>query len=120
MNAARRLLAVVALTALAAPTLAQPSGEDLYRTYCAQCHGLQGNGKGINVRDMSVQPRDHTDSKYMAGRTDDELRTAIVDGGQALSKSVLMPPWGSVLEPQEVDALVAYLRKLCGCQYGRP
>ncbi len=120
MNAAQRLLAAATLAWLAAPALAQPSGEDLYRTYCAQCHGLQGNGKGINVRDMSVQPRDHTDSKYMAGRTDEELRTAIVEGGQALSKSVLMPPWGSVLEPQEVDALVAYLRKLCDCQHGRP
>ncbi len=120
MSTLKNWAAAGVLMWLAAPVFAAPSGEDLYRTYCAQCHGLQGNGKGINVRDMSVQPRDHTDAKYMAGRSDDELRTAIVEGGQALSKSVLMPPWGSVLEPAEVDALVAYLRKLCNCAYGRP
>ena len=35
--------------------------EQLYNTYCVQCHGLQRNGKGVNTPDMSVQPRDHTD-----------------------------------------------------------
>ncbi len=118
----KRLLAATTALALmwSMGALAAPSGADLYRVYCSQCHGLQGNGKGINVHDMSVQPRDHTDAKYMAGRSDDELRTAIVEGGQALSKSVLMPPWGEVLSESEVDTLVRHLRELCGCRYGQP
>jgi len=120
MKRAMTIMAALAALGFSMTAVAAPSGAELYRTYCTQCHGLQGNGKGINVRDMSVQPRDHTDAKYMAGRSDEELRTAIVEGGQALNKSVLMPPWGKVLNEQEVAALVRHLRELCGCRYGQP
>ncbi len=94
-------------------------GHDLYKTYCWQCHGMKGTGNGINVRDMSVQPRDHTDTKEMSSRTDDELFKAIKEGGQAISKSVLMPPWGGNLSDDEIHALVNYLRALCQCEHGR-
>ncbi len=73
---------------------------------------------GVNVRDMSVQPRDHTDGKEMAGRTDEELFRAIKEGGQAVSKSVLMPPWGGNLSDEEIESIVSYLRELCKCKYG--
>src|SRR3546814_3120356 len=39
-----------------------------YDTYCVQCHGVNRNGRGINSRDMSVQPRDHSDAKGIARR----------------------------------------------------
>ena len=91
--------------------------EDLYRTYCTQCHGSQGNGKGINIRDMSVQPRDHTDAKPMSARSDQDLTKVIKEGGLSIDKSVLMPPWGYVLSDEEVTDLVQYLRTLCKCSY---
>ena len=94
------------------------TGESLYKTYCWQCHGMQGNGMGINVRDMSVQPRDHTDAKEMSTRSDADLFKAIKEGGQAISKSVLMPPWNGVLSDDEIHRLVRYLRKLCRCRQG--
>ncbi len=94
-------------------------GADLYKTYCWQCHGSHGNGKGINAGDnMSVGPRNHTDAEYMSGRTDAELFKAIKDGGPAVNKSVLMPPWGGVLTDDEIHALVRHLRVLCKCKYG--
>ncbi len=89
--------------------------KDNYRTYCVQCHGLEGNGKGINVADMSTQPRDHTDAKEMSARTDQELFKVIRDGGQSISKSVLMPPWSSILTNEEVNDLVKYMHELCKC-----
>jgi len=94
------------------------TGAALYKTYCWQCHGKQGNGQGVNVRDMSVQPRDHTDAKEMASRSDADLFKAIKEGGQAISKSVLMPPWGGNLNDDEIHALVGYLRQLCRCRHG--
>src|SRR3546814_7220567 len=30
----------------------------LYDTYCAQCPGVNRNGKGVNVVGLTVQPRD--------------------------------------------------------------
>jgi cytochrome c oxidase cbb3-type subunit 3 len=92
--------------------------EDNYRTYCWQCHGMTGNGMGINVRDMSVQPRDHTDAKTMSALSDEDIFKAIKEGGQSVNKSILMPPWGDTLTDEEIRGLVQYLRTLCSCQYG--
>jgi len=91
------------------------TGKDNYKTYCVQCHGLEGNGKGINVADMSTQPRDHTDAKEMSARTDQELFKVIKDGGQSITKSVLMPPWSSTFSDEEIEDLVKYLHQLCKC-----
>jgi len=69
--------------------------------------------------DMSVQPRDHTDAKGMGDIPDDEMFRAIKDGGLAVNKSVLMPPWGGVLSDDQIHQLVGYLRQLC-CQAKNP
>ncbi len=82
----------------------------LYTTYCVQCHGVNRDGNGVNSRDMAVKPRDHTDSKAMGDTPDDLLFKAIKEGGLSVSKSVLMPRWGSVLSDDDVKELVAYLR----------
>lgn len=121
MKNSRRAAAVAMLSAavgLAAPLAAKETAADNYRTYCVQCHGLAGNGQGINVHDMSVQPRDHTDAKAMSGRSDDALFKVIKEGGPSVDKSVLMPPWGDTLSDDEIRDLVAHLRMLCNCRFG--
>jgi len=90
--------------------------EDIYKTYCWQCHGMRGNGMGVNIPDMSVQPRNHTDTKEMSVRSDDELFKAIKEGGRSIGKSLLMPAWGGVLSDEEIKGLVGYLRTLCKCK----
>lgn len=96
---------------------AKERAEDNYRTYCWQCHGMAGDGRGINVRDMAVQPRDHTDAKRMRSLSDSDIFKAIKDGGEVVQKSALMPPWGDTLTDEEIRDLVQYLRSLCRCQY---
>jgi cytochrome c oxidase cbb3-type subunit 3 len=86
-----------------------------YETYCVQCHGVGRNGKGVNTPDMAVQPRDHSDSKSMGDTPDDEIIRAITDGGLSVNKSVLMPAWGGVLQPDEIKEMLAYLRHVCKC-----
>lgn len=116
MSSRKLKMLVVSLTLLTGPAVsAAERGEDLYKTYCWQCHGMQADGMGINIPDMSVQPRDHTDHKEMTARSDEELFTAIKDGGQAIEKSALMPPWGGVMSDAEIQSLVRYLRELCKC-----
>ncbi len=110
------MIGLVAGWAMQALAMEKPA--DIYKTYCWQCHGMTGNGNGINVRDMSVQPRDHTDAKEMSARSDEDLFTAIKKGGQAINKSVLMPPWDGVLGDEEIHGLVRYLRELCQCRHG--
>jgi len=110
---------IILVLLFAVPVAAGESAEDNYKTYCWQCHGMNGVGNGINVRDMSVQPRDHTDGKEMSSRSDDELFEAIKEGGQAVSKSVLMPHWDGVFSDEEIRDLVRYLRKRCQCEHGK-
>lgn len=109
--------AVAAMTLAASARTKEPAADN-YKTYCVQCHGMQGNGQGINVRDMSVQPRDHTDEKAMSTRTDADLFKVIKEGGLSIDKSVLMPPWGDTLSDDEIHDMVQYLRKLCKCTAG--
>lgn len=82
----------------------------IYNTYCVQCHGVNRDGNGINSKNMSVKPRDHTDTKAMGDTPDDTLFKAIKEGGLAVSKSVLMPKWGGVLDDSQIKEMVSYLR----------
>jgi cytochrome c oxidase cbb3-type subunit 3 len=93
------------------------TAEELYRLYCAQCHGTQGNGQGINqtTDGLGVSPRDHTNATEMSKLSDGDLRLAITDGGDAVQKSELMPAWGKTISAEEIDDLVVFLRKLCKC-----
>lgn len=90
-----------------------------YDTYCAQCHGINRNGRGINSRDMSVQPRDHTDAKGMGDIPENEILKVIKEGGLAVNKSVLMPAWGNVMSDAEIREMAAYLRHVCNCGSGK-
>lgn len=114
-----RIIVIALLCAWVPVVNAKETAADNYKTYCMQCHGVTGNGKGVNIRDMSVQPRDHTDAKDMSARSDAELFKAIKEGGLSINKSVLMPGWGDVLTDEEINDLVLHLRALCKCQSGK-
>ena len=88
-----------------------------YRFYCAQCHGLEGRGDGPNAtKSQPVSPRDHTSVLEMNKLTDDDVLNAITDGGAAVSKSTMMPPFGKTLSKGEISALKDYIRTLCKCK----
>ncbi len=116
-NTKRLFAAVAAMLWMLLPgvALAESAGDN-YHTYCVQCHGLSGKGNGVNIRDMSVQPRDHTGALGMGGLSDAHMFKAIKEGGAAVTKSTLMPPWSGVLTDEEIHDLVRYLRVLCNCE----
>jgi cytochrome c oxidase cbb3-type subunit III len=118
MTISKVLLFLSAVLVAVSSAQAGETAANNYKTYCVQCHGMQGNGMGVNIRDMSVQPRDHTDAKAMSTRSDDTLFKVIKEGGLSIDKSVLMPPWGDTLNDEEIHDMVQYLRTLCKCKYG--
>lgn len=113
-----KLLFIALLAAAALPAQAAETAADNYRAYCVQCHGMDGDGKGVNIRDMSVQPRDHSDAKAMSARSDEMLFKVIKEGGTSITKSILMPPWGGSMSDDEIHDMVQHLRKLCKCKFG--
>ncbi len=107
---------VAAAFTIPAPAFAADT-EQVFKFYCAQCHGVNGDGKGPNVsKDFPVTPRAFANAEEMNKLTDADLKNVILDGGPAVSKSPMMPPWGKTLSEAEVDGLVKYLRKLCACK----
>ena len=89
------------------------TGEQLYATYCTQCHGTSGDGRGVNAAVMDVLPRSHIDPEEMGARQDKDLHKVIREGGKSINKSVLMPAWGHNLTDEQIDKIVRHLRVLC-------
>ncbi len=88
-----------------APTLEQEAyvpdltrGRILFSNTCYACHGI--NGEGTNVAPALNDP------EYLAKFDDDYLRQTIQRGRAARG----MPTWGSVLSPDQIEDLVAYIR----------
>lgn len=111
----RSFLLAIALFAMPLAAWAEDAerGEILYRVFCTQCHGVTGDGNGINAAHINVQPRSHIEREGMASRSEADLFRVIKEGGPAVNASVLMPAWKGNLDDAGVDDLVAYLRALC-------
>ena len=109
-------LALLGAGALAEGAAAEEA-EQVFKFYCAQCHGLTGLGDGPNVtKNFPVSPRNFTNAKEMSKLSDADIKNVVLDGGPAASKSPMMPPWGKTLSEADVDGLVKHLRKLCKCK----
>jgi cytochrome c6 len=97
------VLGTLAFFALFQAPLRADSGEALYKSKCAACHGADGKGetamgKANKLRDLG--------SADVQKQSDDEL-AAIVSNGKGK-----MPAYGKSLKPDQVKDLVAYLRTL--------
>ncbi len=117
----KNLMIVAAFSVLASLLASMPAGaadaEKVFKFYCAQCHGLTGKGDGPNVtKDFPVSPRNFTNAKEMNKLSDADLKNVIMDGGPAVSKSPMMPPWAKTLSGAEVDGLIKHLRMICKCK----
>ena len=83
----------MAFTGRGTDVFGETSGDN-YKLYCTQCHGLKGNGAGINKADMSVAPRNHTDTVEMSRLGDGGLseRAVPLQGRVGTSPSRTPPP----------------------------
>jgi mono/diheme cytochrome c family protein len=132
----RLLLAGVAAAAAMIPVLAQQqkpprlvldsmAGADLYRFYCASCHGADGKGRGPVAAALIALPADLTTvAERNGGRFPRAKIAAFVSSGDlaiAAHGSQGMPVWGPIfrgLDPSaarttmRIDNLVTYLESL--------
>ena len=60
------------------------AGKKMYDKYCANCHGVTGNGVSENAQKLAdageAKPSDLTDDKWDHGSTDGEIFVNIRDG----------------------------------------
>ena len=74
------------------------SGAQMYRAYCASCHGLDGKGKGPAAPAMKTPPADLTTLARRNGGKFPEVRVfQSIEGeaGLAAHGSREMPVWGT-------------------------
>ena len=90
----------------------QTRGGELYKHYCAACHGPGGRADGYNSGALSTKPRDLTDAAHMSPLSDEHLTRVLRDGGPAADLGPLMPAFGATLKPEELAYLIAHLRTL--------
>jgi len=82
------------------------AGREIYRLYCAGCHGMEGNGAGPVGHLLWPEPRDFTDTAWMRKRSDAYLLEVIGRG----KPGTAMPGYDGLLTARE-QALVLYYLK---------
>ncbi len=81
------------------------TGRDIYRVYCAACHGAQGRGDGPAARGLRTRPRNLTNGSEWTLTTDSQIVELIRVGGRG------MPPFRA-LRTAQVDSVMAYVKSL--------
>ena len=92
-------------------------GAHWFSFYCVHCHGWNGKGDGPTASALDPRPRNQTNGKYMNNITNLELFTVIKGGGEARELSSMMPPWGNVMQDQDIWNTIAFLRSIANPQY---
>jgi mono/diheme cytochrome c family protein len=95
-------------------------GRGVYRANCAQCHGLKGEGQP-NWRQQNAEgtypPPPHDSTGHTWHHADGLLYRIVRDGGKIYEdpgfKSA-MPAFGERLNPEEIRAVITYLKSLWG------
>jgi mono/diheme cytochrome c family protein len=91
------------------------SGAQLYKNYCAACHGVEGKGDGPVARFLKGPPASlstlaqRNNGRYPADRVASELRSGTDSGAHGTSD---MPIWGQVFQSQGKDVAQTRIRKL--------
>jgi mono/diheme cytochrome c family protein len=91
---------------------ADPKTQRLWKAKCASCHGEDGKAQTDQGKKMKVA--DMTAAAWQKKFDDAALKKAITDGVKREEGGVKkeMEPYGPKLKPEQVDALVAYVRGL--------
>ena len=83
------------------------AGAARFARTCAACHGDQAQGLiGPNL----------TDNRWIHGGSVEQIFQSVAKGWPAKG----MPPWGRALKPEELSALVSYVRSLQGSNPPNP
>ena len=76
----------------------------IYARSCATCHGKDGRAKTFKARFNKA--RNLTDAEWQAGVSDERLYNSISNGRGK------MPAFGKKFSEEEINGLVAYVRRL--------
>ena len=91
-----------------AAVYAAPVAEN-WENHCTKCHG--DDGKGLTKPGKKLQLKDYTDAKVQAEMKDEDMIKAIADGINDKAGKEKMKAYKAELTSEEINDLVAYVRK---------
>jgi len=83
-------------------------GRAMYEGHCASCHGMNGDGNGPEAVALNPAPTNFQDVAVMGAVADSDLQRGILQG----KPNTAMRGYGTILSPQELEDVIAYLRSL--------
>ena len=98
----------------------QAQGKRVFYTYCLWCHADSSPAGPSNRSNLTPTPPLANDGATFNPLSDEFVRNTITLGGSAMGKSAMMPPWGRTLKPDEVQAVIAFLRVIAQPSYQPP
>jgi hypothetical protein len=91
------------------------SGREIFQAACVGCHGQGGTGAPdttVGFKKPSTFP-DFTDCRGTSRELDVDYHAIIAKGGPQRGFSPIMPAFGEALSPEQIDAVIGYLRQFC-------
>jgi mono/diheme cytochrome c family protein len=93
--------------AKSSPLIDSIQGPDLYKAYCASCHGVGAKGDGVMTTSLRVKPADLTRIAARNSGTFPLMRVERIISGEELPAaghgSSQMPVWGPIFSHVERD-----------------
>ena len=78
---------------------------ETFKTLCARCHGVNGDGKGTSAIYLDPAPRNLTNAEFLVSKPESRFLTSIRQGVGGTS----MPPWGKVLNDEQIKGVFDYI-----------
>ena len=82
----------------------------LWRSRCASCHGADGKAKTETGATLGIP--DMTTAAWQQKVSEAQMKTSINEGVKRPGKPQGMLPYRGTLKPEQIDALIAYIRTL--------
>lgn len=90
----------------------EAQGKQIFYEQCVWCHADQTPAGPSNRSNVTPAPPLWNDGATLNSLSDAFLEKFTAQGGSAMGKSAMMPPYGQTLTPEEIRAVVAYARAI--------
>lgn len=90
------------------------SGEQIYKTACAACHGADGRGHPQSHVGFDVPLPDFTDCSFATPEAEADWFAIVHAGGPVRAFARQMPAFAGALTDDEILSVVGFVRGMCG------
>jgi mono/diheme cytochrome c family protein len=91
----------------------EKAGQEVFRSFCAVCHGTDAKGNGPAAPDLKKHPTDLTQlSRKNSGKFPTEIVSSVIEGNDLVTDHGTreMPMWGDAFRAMNGDQIMVQLK----------